>query len=58
MTRTLGHWAIGIAAARLAGLAPAAPALAGPVRWLKRRDAPTGTLPDGADLAVPTEAAR
>jgi hypothetical protein len=48
MTRTLGRWAIGIAAALLAGSAPAAPALAGPVRWLKRRDAPTGTLPDGA----------
>jgi pimeloyl-ACP methyl ester carboxylesterase len=54
MTRTLGRWAVGVAAALLAGLAPAAPALAspGPCGGSGTVTTQTGTLPDGAAYEI------
>jgi pimeloyl-ACP methyl ester carboxylesterase len=54
MTRTLGRWAIGAAAALLAGLVPAAPALAAPgsCGGSGTVATTTGTLPDGATYKI------
>src|SRR5215472_2577381 len=53
MRRTLGRWAIGAAAALLAGLAPATPALAsGACGGSGAVATQTGTLPDGAAYEI------
>jgi pimeloyl-ACP methyl ester carboxylesterase len=54
MNRTLGRWAIGAAAALLAGLAPATPALAAPgsCGGSGTTTTQTGTLPDGATYEI------
>ena len=54
MTRTLGRWAIGTAAALLAGFVPAAPALAAPgsCGGSGAVTTQTGTLPDGAAYEI------
>jgi len=53
MRRTLGRWAIGAAAALLAGLAPATPALAsGACGGSGAVTTQTGTLPDGAAYEI------
>src|SRR5215472_9852730 len=54
MTRTLGRWAIGTAAALLAGFVPAAPALAAPgsCGGSGAVATQTGTLPDGAAYEI------